>query len=99
MDEPGLFADRVFDAAKVKAAVVMQIDLTVGDAVFRKGTGGGTNADDLLQRIVRLSGNGKQLVARKQVRAQRDGKRMGAAGDLRTDERSLGAERVGIDAL
>lgn len=99
VDELRFRRDGGADGGKIKAAVVEQIDLPVAYAVFGERAGRGADADDLLERIVGLAGDGEQLVAGQQVRAQRDGERMGAAGDLRANQRGLGVEGVGVDAL
>ena len=98
-DELGLGADGPFDALIVKAAAGQQIHLPVGDAVLLEGAGGGADADDLLQRVIRRADRAEQLVTRKQIRAQRNGQRVRAAGDLGPYQRRLGAENAGIDAL
>ena len=52
-----------------------------------------------LERVIGRAVRAEQLVARQQIRAQRDGQRVRAAGDLRADEGRLGAEGGGVDAL
>ena len=99
MDELRLIVQRALDGGEVKAAVFAQVDLRIADAVLLERAWAFAKTDDLLKRIVGLAGDGEQLVAGQQVCAQRDGERMGAAGDLRANQCGLGVEGVGVDAL
>ena len=98
-DKLRLFVDGASDALIVERPVRKQIDLPVLHAVLRERAGRGADADDLLERVIRAADRAQKLVARQQVRAQRDGQRVRAAGDLRAHERRLRMEAVGIDAL
>ena len=89
--------EHIFSLAEVKRAVRQKIDLTVADAVFHQRALGGTDADYFFQRVIRRADGTQQLVARQQIRAQRDGQRMRSAGDLRADKRGLRAEGVRVD--
>ena len=52
-DELCFGADRGADAVKIERAVRQQVDLPVLHAVFHQRTPGRTDADDLLQRVIR----------------------------------------------
>ena len=99
MDQLRIFVDCSRDGSQIKIAVVKQIHLTVFDAVFHQRALAFTKPNDLLQRVIGLTGHGQQLVTGKKIGAQRHGEGVRAAGDLRTHQRSLGVEAVGIDAL
>ena len=62
-NELGLGADGGADAVVVEAAVRQQIHLPVGDAVLFERAGGGTDTDDLLQRVIGAAHRAQQLVA------------------------------------
>ena len=96
-DELGFLVDGSLDARIVKASVGEQIYLPVADAVLRQGTGTLADADDLLQGIVGGSHRGQQLVAGQQIGTEGYSQGVGAAGDLRPDQGSLGVEYVGVD--
>ena len=98
-DELGLFMDGGPNTVIVKAAVGQQIHLPVGNAVLLERAGGGADADDLLERVIRRTNGAEQLVAGQQIGAQRQRQRVGAAGDLGAHQRRFGAEAVGVDAL
>ena len=98
-DQLGLLVDGGADTVVVKGTAGQQIHLPVGDAVLPEGAGGGADADDLLQRVVGAAHGTEQLIAGQQVGAQRQCQRVGAAGDLGTHQRRLGAEAVGVDPL
>ena len=50
-----------------EAAVRQKIYLTIGNAILSQRTHRGTDADNLLQSVVRLSNRRKQLISRTQI--------------------------------
>ena len=98
-DELGIFVDCGSDALIVEGAVVEQIHLTVGHAVLGQRAGAGTDANDLLERVVGSAYRAEKLVAGQQIGAQRYSQGMSTAGDLRTHKGSLRVEHVSINVF
>ena len=96
-DQPCVFADGGADSVIVEGSVGEKIDLAVADAILAERTGGGADADDFFQCIIGASDRGEELIAREKIGRERNGERMGAAGDLGTHERSFGAKAGRID--
>ena len=96
-DQLGLFVNGPADTFVVEAAVGKQIHLVVADAVFVQRAGGGTDADYFLQGVIGQTHGGKQLVTGQQIGAEGNSQGVGAAGDLRTHQRSLRMKNVCID--
>ena len=84
---------------KIKTAVGQQVHLPVLDPVLCQRTAGGSDSDDLLQRIVGLSRRGNENIPGTEIAHQCQSKGVCAAGDLRTDQGVLGAEIGGVDLL
>ena len=87
------------DGIIIKGAVRLQIRLPVGHAIFLEGAFRLANADHFLKRVIRTSNGRQQFIPGQQVCRKRHRQGVCAAGDLRADERRLGVEGVGIDAL
>ena len=99
MDELCFIGNGGTDGVQIERTVLQQIHLAVCHAVFHQRAGGGADADDLFQCVVRSAGDGKQLIAGQKVGGERYGQRVRAAGDVRAHKSRFGVESVGIDAL
>ena len=87
------------DSLQVKPVIRQQIHLPVRNAIFRQTSNRRPDADHFFQRIIRLSGYGKQFITWTQICRQRNGQRMGAAGNLRTDQRRFCMKSLRINLL
>ena len=95
----GVLCEDFPDRLPVKEVIRKEVDLPVADAVLGKGAPGGSYADHLFQRVVGFSRNREEDLPGAQVPEQGRCQGVGAAGDLRANQRILRVEVVGIHLL